>query len=43
MPIVRTALGDVCHEAQHLVCVSDADGLVLSVEGDPREPAVCSV
>jgi transcriptional regulator of acetoin/glycerol metabolism len=35
MSIVRSALGSVCREAQHLVAVSDADGLVLSVEGDP--------
>jgi transcriptional regulator of acetoin/glycerol metabolism len=36
MPIVRSALGGISREAQHLVVVSDADGLVLSVEGDPR-------
>jgi GAF domain len=36
MPIVRSTLGEVSREAQHLVVVSDADGLVLSVEGDPR-------
>jgi hypothetical protein len=36
MPIVRGALGGISREAQHLVVVSDAEGLVLSVEGDHR-------
>jgi hypothetical protein len=35
-PILNQSLAAVSGEAEHLVVVSDADGLLLSVEGDPR-------
>jgi hypothetical protein len=34
-PILHQSLAAVANEAEHLVAVSDADGLLLSVEGDP--------
>jgi hypothetical protein len=35
-PVLHQSLAAVSGEAEHLVVVSDADGLLLSVEGDPR-------
>jgi hypothetical protein len=35
-PILRQSLAGLSEQAEHLVVVSDADGLLLSVEGDPR-------
>lgn len=33
-PIIRECLGNVSDEAEHLIVVSDADGVLLSVEGN---------
>jgi len=35
-PVVRECLAGVAEDAQHLVVVSDADGVLLSIQGDAR-------
>ena len=35
-PIIRECLGGISDEAEHLIVVSDADGVLLSVEGNAR-------
>jgi hypothetical protein len=35
-PVIRECLGGVSDEGEHLVVVTDSDGVLLSVEGDPR-------
>jgi hypothetical protein len=36
VPIVRSVLGGVAHDARHIVVISDATGLLLSSEGHPE-------
>jgi hypothetical protein len=36
VPLIRACLGPVAEEAQHLIVVSDAQGLLLWIEGDVR-------
>jgi transcriptional regulator of acetoin/glycerol metabolism len=35
-PLVRQTLATVSREAEHLIVLTDAEGLLLAVEGDPR-------
>jgi GAF domain-containing protein len=35
-PLLRQAVGGIAVDAEHLIGLTDADGLLLSVDGDPR-------
>jgi hypothetical protein len=39
VPIVRRALAELSTESEHVMAITDADGLLLLVDGDPRARA----
>jgi transcriptional regulator of acetoin/glycerol metabolism len=41
-PLLRDSLTAIAGDAEHLVAISDAEGLLLSVDGDPRTRAAAA-